>query len=121
MGDIFTAKCQCGFKSRELTVGRGMMHAHPYYLPVACPACHVIWTVDSRRGCRTCRKCHTALYYLHEGGSFIPADVLKRLKVDYPWNLDNTEEEVESMPKVRYLCPRRGIFEMALLDAGCWD
>lgn len=121
MGDIFIAKCPCGFKSRDFYVGRGIMSEHPYYLPVTCPQCHFIWAEDSRSGKRTCRKCKATLYYLHEAGNFVPDDVLTRLKVRFPWNLDCTEEEIESTPKVSYRCPQCGKMEMQLLEAGCWD
>ncbi|MBU4200307.1 MAG: hypothetical protein KKE37_08610 [Verrucomicrobia bacterium] len=121
MGEIFKAECPCGFKSRDLYVGRGMMNAHPYGVPVACPQCHIVWVTYSRSHRRTCRKCKATLYYLHEDGNFVPADVLKRFKVDFPWDWDCTEEEVESFPEVRYRCPKCGKIEMQLVEAGCWD
>ena len=92
-----------------------------YGLPVACPVCHVLWVEDWKSGKRTCRKCNATLYYLHEDGSFAPADVLTRLKVSVPWDLDDTGEDIEEMPDVRYRCPNCGKMEMQLVEAGCWD
>jgi ribosomal protein L37AE/L43A len=99
-----------------------MMDADACGMPVACPQCHVLWVEDWKSGKRTCRKCNTALYYLHEDGSFTPADVLTRFKVLVPWDLDETEEEdIGAVPKVRYLCPKCGKLEMDLLQIGLWD
>lgn len=121
MGTIFRAECPCGFKSRNLFVGCGIMDTGRYAVPVACPQCHLVWVVDRKSGKRTCRKCTAALYYLHEDGSFTPADVLARLKVRFPWGLDQAEEEVDELPKVRYCCPQCGKLEMNLVHTGCWD
>jgi len=121
MGEIFKAECPCGFKSRDLFVGCGMMDSHHCNVPLACPDCHVVWVEDLRSEKRTCRKCKTMLYYLHEDGSFIPTDVLRRLKVNFPWDLDCTEEDVKSLPEVCYRCPKCGKMEMRLVHYGCWD
>lgn len=121
MGDIFQAECPCGFKSRELYVGGGMKDSTLDGVPVACPQCHVVWVEDVKSGKRTCRKCKSALYYLHEDGNFAPAHLLKWLKVEYPWDVYSTEREVKSMPKVFYRCPNCGKLEMQLVDVGCWD
>ena len=76
MGDIFQAECPCGFKSRELYVGGGMKDSTMDGVPVACPQCHVVWVEDVKSGKRTCRKCKSALYYLHEDGNFAPAHLM---------------------------------------------
>ena len=121
VGQILQAECPCGFKSRDLYVGCGMIGG-VCGVPVACPQCHIVWVEDSKSGKRTCRKCKAALYYLHEDGSFTPADVLARFKVRFPWCLDETrEEDIEYTPEVRYRCPNCGKLEMALVGAGCWD
>lgn len=121
MGELYKAECSCGFKSRDLWVGCGMMDTDACGLPVACPQCHDIWVEDWKSGKRTCRKCKVALYYLHEDGSFAPADVLARFKVRVPWGLDDTEEDIEEIPDVRYRCPQCGKLEMTLVFEGCWD
>jgi DNA-binding XRE family transcriptional regulator len=61
MGDIFKAECPCGFKSRDLFVGCGMMDTDACGMPVACPQCHSVWVEDWKSGKRTCRKCKLAL------------------------------------------------------------
>jgi hypothetical protein len=59
---------------------------------------------------------------LHEDGNFVPADVLTQFKVRVPWGLDETlEEDVETIPDVRYRCPKCGKLEMDLVHHGCWD
>jgi ribosomal protein L37AE/L43A len=121
MGTIFTSECPCGFKSRDLHVGCGMVDTGADALPVACPQCHVVWVEHSRSGKGTCHKCKAALYYLHEDGNFTPADVLNVFKVSVPWELRNTEEEIETIPEVRYRCPACGKMEMQLVFGGCWD
>ena len=122
MGQILRGECPCGFKSRDLWVGCRMMDTDACGMPVACPQCHIVWVEDWKSGKRTCRKCKTALYYLHEDGNFAPVDVLARFKVRVPWGLDETEEEdIEEIPDVRYRCPQCGKLEMDLVRAGCWD
>ena len=122
MGQILRGECPCGFKSRDLFTGCGRMDQEACAMPVACPVCHVLWVEDWKSGKRACRKCKAALYYLHEDGSFTPADVLARFKVRVPWGLDETEEEdIEEIPEVRYRCPKCGRMDMALVHAGCWD
>ena len=46
MGQVFKADCPCGFESRDLDVGRGIMAADSRGMPVACPQCHIVWVED---------------------------------------------------------------------------
>jgi len=87
--------------------GRGMMSAHPYKIPVACPQCHIFGSKIQGAGNGPAGSARRRCIYLHEDGGFAPADVLKRLKVDYPWNLCCTEEEVDSIPS-ELRCPKCG-------------
>ena len=122
MGDMLRGECPCGFKSQDLVIGCGMMDQKTCRVPAACPVCHVLGVEDLRAKKRTCRRCRSVLYYLHEVGNFAPADVLTRFKVRFPWALDETgEEDIGEFPNVRYRCPKCGKQEMALVHIGCWD
>jgi ribosomal protein L37AE/L43A len=121
MGSMFIGECPCGFKSRDLNIGCGMI-IRADLMPVACPGCHALRVEDSKSGRRTCRRCKAALYYLHEAGSFTPADVLTRFKASAPWDIYAEEgKDRKSIPEVRYRCPKCGRMEMSLIFVGEWD
>lgn len=124
MGAIVKGLCSCGYESRELDIGGGMMPGSGDRVPVCCPDCSSMWAADASRASHPCRRCRGETYRLHEAGNFAPADCLTRFRVSYPWDLDCTElddEETGPVPDVRYRCPDCGKIEMDLAEYGCWD
>jgi hypothetical protein len=125
MGSILQVRCDCGFTSKDLFVGCGMIES-PCTVIVACPKCRAIWAMAETRVKRTCRRCGAERIIYNDPANYAPSDIADALKGEAPYLVDVIEaadqaKDDKPVPIMKYRCPGGGRVEMTMEDHGCWD
>jgi len=118
MGTICSAECKCGYKTKELFLGGGMMNfetecSFPYY----CQECNKLFIGNIYNKKVTCSECNSTdvvAYNKKEMISPFDTDIMVISEtISFPDNLSLTNRE--------YFCPKCQEYHLKFSFTGMWD
>lgn len=94
MGELLQAHCSCGYTSRDLAVGVGMLRRH--FSPAHCHHCRETVAVEAKQSRLRCSRCGRKVALLELADAGIAEDAV-------------------------HWCPRCGELRLRFAGMGLWD
>ena len=129
MGSVLQSMCSCGFESKELSVGGGMMDfEEKCYVPYFCDHCEIVRRINiktknpnniSETGIRKdikCSKCRRKVQYYGEIREYT-FDTQNDYVFD--WKIDF--EQSYFLQDKLYYCPKCKKLNLKFYSVACWD
>lgn len=114
-GDIFSAKCECGFEN-ELFIGAGKSdYKTSCKFPFYCNTCSSLIILNALNENRTCNKCNSEKVMSYENDSLRAGKSNNSL---FGWNVNG---KTFLLTDDSYLCPKCKEYKLTFTQIGNWD
>lgn len=123
MGELFTAKCSCGYKSKSLYLGGGIFsRSHTIYAPAYCYKCEKVVYENYLKNPAVCYKCQSKVDFYDNESLHLPPDNSDSTVYRYNGRFNQPNEEILFvLPDTEYFCPKCRQFNMTFEYSGDWD
>jgi len=114
MGTMLQARCKCGYSSKEIFQGSGMIETQKDMEPAYCKQCSHLIVLNYLDPTPLCPHCHSEVKFYNDHS------LQKTLATN---NADDNSIQWSdfSLPDLEYLCPRCGKMTMKFYVVGNWD
>ena len=123
MGSIIQAKCRCGFESKEIMAGGGMLNfMNTLKAPALCPNCYTFTIRNYFNKYNYCSKCKSKVIFYNDKKLWKDKNASQdELDSIFWWNTDMFTDEAFVLPNTIYLCPKCREYKMKFYRCGFWD
>ena len=123
MGSIIQANCECGFKSRLIYAGGGMMNfKETLTAPALCTNCYTFTVRNYFKKYNYCSKCRSKITFYDDKSLWKDKDASQdEFDSIFYWNIDIFNDTAFILPNTIYLCPKCKKFKMNFYPCGDWD
>jgi hypothetical protein len=113
MGSLLLAQCPCGYTSKGIMYGTGMMllpdGRSPWYEPGICRKCREVVSVATHKDRLKCTRCGCK------------PEVVEISRDNSRGILESAQDPPPESIEQQYECPHCNSLTLVLLDCGCWD
>ena len=123
MGSIIQANCECGFKSKLICAGGGMLNFKDTLIaPALCTNCYTFTVRNYLKKYNYCSKCRSKVTFYNNKSLWKDKDVLlDEFDCIFYWNIDTFDDIAFILSNTMYLCPKCREFRMKFYACGFWD
>jgi len=123
MGTIIQAKCECGFKSKEIYAGGGFKNSEDVLsAPALCTNCYTFTVRNYFSRYNYCSKCKSKVTFYNSDKLWKDKNVSQdEFDSIFWWNIDFLNNKAFILPNTLYLCPECKKFKMKFYFCGFYD
>ena len=119
MGAMVSARCECGFETRTMFLGGGMLNfttvcTFPFY----CVNCSILFESNMFKKKVACPQCHMTDNYPYDSDKAF--EMAGKNNV-FSWNVRDKIDKELVLTDGNYICPACRKFTLKFFDVGCWD
>jgi len=123
MGSIIQAHCECGFKSKEILAGGGMLDFKEVLTaPALCTSCYIFTVRNYLNKYNYCSKCKSKITFYNDKKLWKDKNAsLDEFKSIFWWSINLFTDEAFVLPMTSFLCPKCREYNMKFYPCGLWD
>jgi Zn finger protein HypA/HybF involved in hydrogenase expression len=121
MGDMLQALCECGFKSKIILAGGGIVNfTHYCGAPAVCLHCQEFLIKNYKKKYSKCPSCGKKVTFYNDSSLQIPVSESYKNHKIFEWHINNEKVDFQ-LQDTQYFCPKCRKMTLTFECVGNWD